>query len=99
MKEYEVTVNHSWTVDYVSWDCPRCGHFNEFHSNDENDNVCQECELVIPNYKSPMGYCDGDIQDYSWTEDSTEFNCPNCGITVEEEGQYCEECSKELGVE
>ncbi len=40
-KDYEI--NFSYTLDYVSWTCPKCGASVEKFGNDIYDLNCDEC--------------------------------------------------------
>ena len=61
----QVEVRYSYTVDFVEWDCPKCGHHNEYFSNDsEYDQRCQGCDFEIENYSSRLGECNGDVDVY-----------------------------------
>lgn len=53
----EIKVNYSYTIDYVSWECPHCHHLNEFYLDDSD--TCQECGYQIPNYNSRINETDG----------------------------------------
>ena len=60
-----VEVKYSYTVDFVEWDCPKCGHHNEYYlDSSEYDQKCQDCDFEIENYSSRLGECDGDIDTY-----------------------------------
>ena len=59
MENDEIIVISSWTIDFVSWECPKCGHINEITSAMDDDGICQECEFEIPNYYSRMNETDG----------------------------------------
>ena len=43
MKEKYYDVNFSYTLDYVSWTCPKCGAFVEKQGADVYDLDCNEC--------------------------------------------------------
>ena len=61
----EIEVNYSYTIDFVSWDCPKCGHHNEFNSYDGGeDGHCQNCNFEIEDYSSRLGECNGDLDTY-----------------------------------
>ena len=60
-----VEVKYSYTVDFVEWDCPNCGHHNEYYLNDsENEEKCQGCDFEIKDYYSRLGESNGDIDTY-----------------------------------
>ena len=43
MNEKLYDVNFSYTLDYVSWTCPKCGNFVEKSGADIFDLDCDEC--------------------------------------------------------
>lgn len=42
-------INYSYTLDYVSWTCPKCNNYNEKTGEDVFDNFCSECGFTIDN--------------------------------------------------
>ena len=60
-----VEVKYSYTVDFVEWDCPKCGYHNEYClDSGENDERCQGCDFEIEDYYSRLGESNGDIDTY-----------------------------------
>ena len=43
MNEKQYTVNFSYTLDFVTWTCPKCGASVEKFGNDIYDLNCDEC--------------------------------------------------------
>ena len=60
-----VEVKYSYTIDFVEWDCPKCGYHNEYYlDSSEDDQRCQGCDFEIENYSSRLGESNGDIDTY-----------------------------------
>ena len=60
-----IEVKYSYTIDFVEWDCPKCGCHNEYYLNDsEDDQRCQGCDFEIKDYYSRLGESNGDIDTY-----------------------------------
>ena len=104
----KVKVSSSYTIDHVSWTCPKCGYENDLFNYAEDNGCCEHCDFEIPNYCSRLGECDGEVDTYDVEEEDNEeeypdlsmwYECPNCGTLVEEDGQYCEDCAIEMGAE
>lgn len=65
--EYQVV--YSWTIDHISWICPKCEHNNE--SKDSNDEclVCSECGFERETGFRELGYCDCEIENFTYEEE------------------------------
>ena len=48
MSEKLFDVNFSYTLDYITWTCPQCGHFVEKCGLELDDLECEMCGYIRP---------------------------------------------------
>lgn len=62
-----------YTIDYVSWDCPKCGNHNEYDSNSIREDIaqCMNCNFCIEDLEDRMGDTDS-IEDNYYQEEEEE---------------------------